>query len=113
MKIIHKIITIALAVVVNSAAYASDQITSKVVYTGIYGNGDVYVAIFQTINEPNCSTNRFDVSAQNPVAKQVLAVANAAMVTGKSIRIVTQGCFNGYPTLDASRGSWFYIIDNP
>jgi hypothetical protein len=95
---------------VGAELYAAPPITAKVTYAGVYGNGDVYVGLDTTINEPGCPLARFDLTATSPVAKQVLAIAQLAIATGKSVVVSTAGCISSLPTLDANRNSYFYLL---
>lgn len=101
-----------LSLLLSNEAYSLDAPVrgAKVTYAGTYGNGDVYVAIDRTINEPGCAQPRFDVPSQLPNSKQILATAYMAMATGKTIGVFTKGCYGGYPTLDNSRGTWFLVL---
>ncbi len=109
MKLL-KLLTL-LSLLLSSYAYSADEtVYGKVVYAGTYGNGDVYVDIEAIINEPGCVGTRLDVSSQNPNIKNILPIAYMAMATGQNISVRTQGCYAGSPTLDNSRGSWFYLI---
>lgn len=92
-----------------SNTHCAEPARGKVVYAGTYGNGDVYVALSVRINEVACPQSRFDIPAQHPNAKEVLATAYTAMVTGKDIIVVTNGCYNMWPTLDNSRNTYFLI----
>jgi len=90
-------------------AHAAPPIAARVTATGVYGNGDVYVMLDTEIAEPACPMARFDVPGSSPAAKSILATAQLAIATGKSIRIATSGCFGAIPTLDISRSAFFYL----
>lgn len=83
---------------------------TSVVYAGTYGNGDIYVIVTDTIPEPGCTAARFDVAASEPDAKNVLAIAYLAMLSGEKIRVDTNGCYNGYATLDNSGNSGLQLL---
>ncbi len=78
-------------------------------YTGTYGDGRLYMGLDTTINEPRCSLPRFDVPATHPDIKNLMATGLAPAVTGRTVSIKAIGCFAGYPTLDETSGSYFYI----
>jgi len=99
------------AISIAHTAQASGAIQATVLYAGTYGNGDVFVALSATINEAGCVQSRFDVPASNPSAQHVLATAYSALVAGKTIWVITNGCYNAYPTLDSSRNSYFYMTN--
>jgi hypothetical protein len=93
----------------SAPVHSADVITAKVTFTGTYGNGNLYVGLDTTISEPGCAQPRFDVSSTHPNFKQIFATAIAAAATGRAITIRAVGCFNGYPTLDQTNGSYFYV----
>lgn len=99
----------ALCMLISGVVHAAATVVGKVVYAGTYGNGDVYVALSATINEPGCPSSRFDVPVQNPSAKSVLASAYAALASGKTVRVSTNGCYGVSPTLDTTRNTWFLM----
>ena len=99
-----------LTALLATSAYGSEEISGKVVYAGTYGNGDVYVELDVNINEPGCSTgNRFDVPKARANAKDILSTVYAAIQQDKYVTVRTKGCYVGFPTLDASRNSYFHI----
>ena len=92
------IVAMGLFAAANSAMAVWTQGT--VYYAGTYANGDVFVLLTTGANiaEPGCNTQKqFYVLANNPGAKQVLAVAMSALLTGRTIGVSTTGCQNGYP----------------
>ncbi len=84
-------------------------ITTKVLYAGTYGGGDVYVVFTDTLNEPGCPAPRLDV-ASGTEARNVLSSAYVALASGLTVRVSSSGCFNGYPTLDNARASGFQVL---
>ena len=109
----HRLLGVALAFCVPTlpctAVHAAEAIAAKVTYTGTYGDGRLYVGLDTVINEPGCSLPRFDVPPTHPNIKSLMATALAAAVTGQTIVIRAIGCFSGYPTVDETNGSYFYI----
>jgi hypothetical protein len=103
----------ALAIVLGSlapnASTAAPAVGAKVLSAGVYGDGGLYVALDTVIEEPACRVARFDLPAAHPAAKQVFAMAEIALGTGKTVQVVTSGCFGSFPTLDMSRTSYFYV----
>ncbi len=93
-----------------AAAQAAPPVQAKVVFAGVYANGNVYVQLDTVIAEPGCSVPRFDLPASSPVAKTVLATALMAAATGKTVRVATYGCFNGAATLDPTQDSYFFVF---
>jgi hypothetical protein len=108
---IKPVLALALAFA-GPLSHASTAIVARVTATGVYGNGDVYVMLDAVIPESACPVPRFDIPAISPATKGVLATAQIALATGKSITIATSGCFGPFPTLDISRGSFFYLNSN-
>lgn len=108
-------LTLVVLLAIAQSSFALTKVTAKVVYVGTYGNGDFYVMTDTAINEPGCTfphgVNRFDVPANHPQAKNWLAIALMALSTGKSVMLRTNGCFEGSPTMDDSRDTFFLILD--
>jgi hypothetical protein len=90
--------------------WAADAITAKVVYTGTYGDGSMYVGLDTTINEVGCQQPRFDVPSTHPSIKNFIATAITAAATGLPVRVRAVGCLNGLPTMDQTADSWFYFF---
>lgn len=101
--------SLTLALLAQGASASTTWTESTVTYAGSYGNGNVFVALAATIDEPGCPFARFDVPAGD-LAKTVLATAYAALATGKTVRVFTSGCLGQYPTLDNSVNSYFLIM---
>ncbi len=107
---------LAFIVLVFSFMFSEVNATSSpteayVLYTGTYGSGDFYVEFDRVIDEPNCPASRFDVPVNNPQINKWLAVAMTSVLTGKRVKVLTNGCYSGRPTLDNTRGTWFMLLD--
>ena len=111
----YRVSLTVLALVVASEAFAfSSAIRTKVLYTGTYGTGDFYVRVEHPIDEPNCTFpngNRFDIPASHPEIKNWLSVALMAQASGKDVLLRTNGCYEGQPTLDESRATYFLVTE--
>lgn len=90
-------------------ADASSNIETYVTSVGIHGNGRVAVAVKDSIDENGCVRARFDIWATHPFYKEVLSVALTAKASGAKVAIRTNSCNEGYPTLDGTDGTWFFI----
>ena len=107
---LKKIVLIALTMLPN-LSYSSSNLTAHVLYAGVYGDGRFFVGLDVTIDEPNCAQSRIDVAPGHPQIDRWLSVALAAHLSGKPIRIKTNGCYGGYPTLDQTQNSWLHSND--
>jgi hypothetical protein len=87
----------------------SSEVTAHVVTVGPYGNGNVYVALDQTVDEPTCSSPYLEFPANAPAAKAVIATAELAAATNATIRVKTDTCYLGSPSFSGQRGAWFVI----
>lgn len=85
--------------------YSSTAVTAHVLNFGTYGNGNVYVSLDQTINEPGCSIPYIELPANGAAARAVLANAALAVALGVTITVQTDGCFNGVPSFTGARGA--------
>ncbi len=108
-KVSYLILILLLSI---SSACASTTLLTQVKYTGIYGDGSIYIAVNGVIDESGCSGERFDVPYGHPHLKQILAFAMTAIATGKNVRIRTNGCDSGRPTLTQDKNSYFYITND-
>jgi len=91
------------------AVAVTPSVTAKVLYTGIYGNGDFFVLTDTSINETGCVSPRFDVISTNPNITRWLSIAMAAKAGNRTVMFQTKGCFQGQPTLDTTRDTWFLM----
>ena len=85
------------------------NVVARVTAAGVYGSGRLFVNVDPVINEPNCPQSRFDVQPDHPEIEAWLAIAMAAMTSGMPAKIVTDGCYGGYPTIGNTTASYFYI----
>jgi hypothetical protein len=69
---------------VSLSVQAADTVTAKVLNTGTYGNGELYIITDTQINEPNCPNSRVEVPASHPQLKIWLATALMAEASGRS-----------------------------
>ncbi|ASA57755.1 hypothetical protein [Vibrio gazogenes] len=105
MKYIYFLI---LFTVFSGQSLASDNLVGHVVYTGLYGNGRLFIATDTQINEPGCPSDRIDVAPNHPQIDRWLSIALAANTTGKRVQFKTNGCYKNHPTLDKTDKSWFH-----
>lgn len=90
-------------------AYCSSAITAHVKSFGTYGNGNVWVTLDSTINEPGCSGPYLEFPANGAANKSILASAALALATGASIVVQTDGCLGNAATFTGARGAYFGI----
>jgi hypothetical protein len=102
---------IALPLVVISLAplpaYCSSDITAHVKSFGTYGNGNVWIVLDSTIDEPGCSGPYMEFPANGAANKTVLASAALALATGASIVVKTDGCLGSATTFTGARAAYF------
>ena len=89
--------------------YSSSAVTAHVLSFGTYGNGNVYVALDQTINQPSCSIPYIEIPANGPAAKAVLANAALAVATGATVTVQTDSCLGGVPSFSGDRPAYFVV----
>ncbi|WP_143247646.1 hypothetical protein [Agaribacterium haliotis] len=100
------IIFVAL-LVLSPFSFATDAITTKVLETGIYGNGTLLIIVNDEIPEPGCTGNRIDIPKSHPDIKNILSLALAASASGSDVVLRTHGCLGGNPTMDETNNSLF------
>lgn len=108
MKLIIKSIFLIGMYFNSLAVIASENMVAKVVYTGLYGNGRLFIAVDKQINEPGCQSYRIDVAPDHPQIDRWLSIALAAYTTGGEIQFKTKGCYGTYAKLDLSDQTWLH-----
>lgn len=84
-------------------------VTSKVTYTGTYGDGRFFVGFEDTLEEAGCPSNRIHVDPENPQIARWLSVALTAYASKSSVTVKSKGCYEGFPTLDQTSDTFFHI----
>ena len=111
MKAATRRFTFLVVVAVGYATVASANgpaVTAKVNSVGTYDDGSIYIYFDRAISA--CSTtNRLDVSASIVAAKNVLALATTAFVSGSSVVVHPGGCTGAYPTFTSDGDSFIYL----
>lgn len=92
----------------SMSSYSSSGIVAHVLEYGVYGNGNVYVKLDNTIDQMGCNSQYLELPA-GEVAKQVLGVAAIAAVTGSAVRVMADNCYGGLPSFAGQRGSYFVV----
>jgi hypothetical protein len=87
----------------------SNQVTARVLNLGTYGNGNVFISLDQTIDEPGCSLPYIELPANGPATKATLATAALALATGATVKVQTDGCLNGQPSFTGARPAYFQL----
>ncbi|ENM5853353.1 hypothetical protein NTE09_001333 [Vibrio mimicus] len=105
--IIRNLLTIGICTI-SLSTMASDNMIAKVTYTGLYGNGRLFIAVDKQINEPGCQNYRIDVAPNHPQIDRWLSIALAAYTAGGEIQFKTNGCYGIYPTLDLTDQTWLH-----
>ena len=108
-----RITALSLAVVTvgsaGPAVAAADFLNFQITNVVQYGNGDIVIGTVETIAEPGCANNVLSIPAASVAAKGVYAAALVALSSGKKISGRSEGCYAGLPSLNNSRGSYFYL----
>ena len=104
-----KIFILVITLMLSFSVYASDPTTGNVRFIGGYGDGSSFIDIDQTINEAACPSVRVYIEPNHPQIDHWLSIALSAQAQGKSITVRTFGCYQGRPTMDATRNSYLYI----
>jgi len=89
----------------------SSVFTAHVLQVGVYDNGNIYIALDQTLDEPGCSSSYLEIPPSVLGYKQILATAQLAYATGKSITIKTGTCYMGSPSFVGDR-TGFIVLKN-
>ena len=109
---IRKILVILSALVFSAPGYSAVADDAKVIYAGIWGAGRLFVALDKTILEPGCENSTFTVAENHAQIKAWLSIAMAALASGKSVKVRTNGCLGTYPTIPTTNDSYLIIKQN-
>lgn len=109
MKLGYRTLCCAAMLAFVAPSWAAANATGNVVNFGTFGNGRVFVTITGTLNEAGCVKSRIDLAPTHAQAKSILAIASLAMSTGKQVIIQSNGCYGGFPTLDATASTYMQI----
>lgn len=106
-KMIFSIMLLAL----SGPALSAGVEDAKVTKVGTYGNGRVLIGLDKEIPEGGCKQNRFDIEGTHEEKQTVVSIALAALMSGKTVKIKTNGCIDAAPKFSTSEGSIFYVND--
>ena len=90
-------------------ASSSSTVTAHIKSFGTYGNGNIWVTLDSTIDEPGCSGPYLEFPANGAANKAVLASAALALATGASIVVQADGCLGSAATFTGARRAYFGI----
>ncbi len=108
MRFFALLVGVATLLVVNAVIAAS--VNTNITNVGSYGNGRLFVEVEHVINESGCAAARFDLEPLHPQRQYFLSLALSAQASEKMVRIKTNGCYEGFPTLGQTTTSYFYVI---
>ena len=94
----------------SSLAFSNNlgPVVAKVAGTGVYDDGAIYVFFDRPIS--SCSSNRrLDLEVNHPAGQQILSLAMAAFVSGRSVMIHPGSCSGSSPEFGAIGDSFFYL----
>ncbi|MBE9533186.1 MAG: hypothetical protein IMF04_03605 [Proteobacteria bacterium] len=107
------LIALMVLFIYSGQSFASSNITTVVGYVGTYGNGDIFIVLKDPIDELSCAFTygnyRIDIVATHTEAKNWLNIAMTSVTNGKRVIVRTNGCYNGQPTLDNTKDSFFAL----
>ena len=109
MKVPLIAMLVLIASLASFPAHSSSEINAHVTRFGTYGNGNVWVTLDTTIDEPGCSGPYIELPANGAANKTVLATAALAVATGSSVVIKTDGCFGTATTFTGARPAYFGV----
>jgi len=92
-----------------STASATDNIYTKVKYTGVNSNNIVFVEFEDVIPEPDCSKTQLWITPDTVEKDRVLSTALSAFHSGSKVGIKTNGCYKGQPTFIPNESDWGWI----
>jgi hypothetical protein len=99
----------AFAVLGHQPSYCSTQTNARIVNFGTYGNGNVFVSLDQSIDEPGCPMPYIELPAAGPATKSALATVALAFATNAIVKVQTDSCYNGTPSFSGARPAYIQI----
>lgn len=112
MKYLTKLLGVILIAGILFSGNAN-ALNTKVAYTGVWGNGGVFIQLTTTYNLAGCSSPEIWVGALHPAKKEILSIAMAAVASGKEVGITVDACSGsgGRPLFSEGTGSNIYLIN--
>ncbi len=103
---------VVVAIFLPLSGYCSSEVVAHVLAVGTYGNGNVYISLDQSIDEPGCPMPYIELPGNGPAAKAAFTTATLAIATNSTVRAKTDGCFNEVPSFTGARQS-FIVVNKP
>ncbi len=107
MKLIIGIVLLLTAF--SASANTMGAVLAKVTGTGTYANGSIFVFFDRQISSCSTDDGRIDIAASSPARDEVLSVAMAAFVSGRSVKIRPASCDGQSSVFDGF--SYIYLSD--
>ncbi len=104
-----RLIAICTLLALPSFAQSATTVDAKVLSVGTYGSGRLFVVLDKNIAEPGCHYAQFHVDAGYSQLGTLMSIALAALASGASVSVTTNGCLGPYPTIDNSQTTHFRI----
>ena len=94
--------TLLMLAVFPGITFASSNINADIIWVGQRGNGNVIMHMSKLIDQDTCNSNTIEIPSTNLHSKGILSIAMAAFVSGSSVYVIADGCFNGVPTINSN-----------
>jgi len=105
-----RLIAICIVLILPSFAQGSTTtVDAKVLSVGTYGSGRLFVVLDKTIAEPGCNYAQVHVDAGHSQLGTWMSIALAALASGASVSVTTDGCLGAYPTMNNTLSTNFRI----
>lgn len=106
----HLVPAFLIASAISGTAYGSTTVSGvQIVDFGTYGNGNIYITLDKTIDEPGCPSIYMELPADGPATKNAFAILAIAFSSGAKVNIKTDGCYNGVPSFTGGRNTIFTL----
>lgn len=107
-----KLIGVILVSLFPCISYGATTVEAKVLSVGTYGSGRLFVVLDTMINEPGCNYAQFHVQVGHEQVKNWMSIALAALSSGNSVAVTTEGCLGVYPTMTNTLHTSFRMLAN-
>ena len=107
-----KLIGVILVSLFLCISHGATTIEAKVLSVGTYGSGRLFVVLDTMIGEPGCNYAQFHVEVGHDQIKNWMSIGLAALSSGNSVTVTTEGCLGAYPTMTNTQNTNFRMSAN-
>ena len=96
----------------STIANTLGPVVAKVIGTGTYDDGSIFVFFDRQISSCSENSTRLDLLHSHPAKEQVLSIAMTAFVSGKSVTVHPGSCSGNFPAFDTVGDSFMFLTNS-